>query len=135
MTFDPYRPAFDRDGFVIVPQMLPPGEFAELCANLDRYIREVVPALPDRAAFYVDKSRPETLKQMQYMGGDAYSQAYKNHPPWFAVAEPLPGETPAGERRACSTTPPGQHPPTPPHQDNYYFNLKPPSVLTIWMAL
>ncbi|MBI1916402.1 MAG: phytanoyl-CoA dioxygenase family protein [Planctomycetes bacterium] len=135
MTFDPYRPAFDRDGFVIVPQMLGPGEFAELCANLDRYIREVVPALPDRAAFYVDKSRPETLKQMQYMGGDPYFRDYAKHPTWVALAEALLGEEAQGQEPEWFNKPPGTQSPTPPHQDNYYFNLKPPSVLTIWMAL
>ena len=31
--------------------------------------------------------------------------------------------------------PPGTDSPTPPHQDNYYFSLKPPNVLTIWLAL
>ena len=31
--------------------------------------------------------------------------------------------------------PPGTDSPTPPHQDNYYFCLRPPSVLTIWLAL
>ena len=31
--------------------------------------------------------------------------------------------------------PPGTDHYTPPHQDNYYFNLKPPNVVTIWLAL
>jgi phytanoyl-CoA hydroxylase len=135
MTFASYRPAFDRDGFVIVPQMLAPDEFAELSANLDRYIREVVPTLPDRAAFYVDKSRPETLKQMQYMGGDPYFRDYTKHPTWIALAEALLGEEAQGQEPEWFNKPPGTVSPTPPHQDNYYFNLKPSSVLTIWMAL
>jgi len=39
---------------------------------LDRYIRDVVPTLPDGDAFYQDRSRPETLKQMLHMGCDPY---------------------------------------------------------------
>src|SRR5262245_15589315 len=97
MNFDPYKAAFDRDGFVIVPQLLSPAEFAELCANLDRYIREVVPALPDRDAFYVDKSRPETLKQLQYMGGDPFFRDSAKHPKWVALAEALLGEPVQGQ--------------------------------------
>src|SRR5947209_1891676 len=135
MTFDPYRPVFDRDGFVIVPQLLGRDEFSALCANLDRYIREVVPTLPDRGAFYVDKSRPETLKQMQHMGGDSYFRDYPKHPTWVALAEALLGEEAQAQEPEWFNKAPGTESPTPPHQDNYYFNLKPPSVLTIWMAL
>src|SRR5262249_54240114 len=65
MNFDQYRAAYDRDGFVVVRQLLSPEEFADLKANLDRYVREVVPGLPDAAAFYEDKGNPATLKQMQ----------------------------------------------------------------------
>src|SRR3954468_3617496 len=86
MNLDDAKTTFDRDGFVIVPQLLSPAEFAELRANLDRYIREVVPRLPDKHAFYVDKCRPETLKQMQHMGCDPYFRDYTNHPTWRALA-------------------------------------------------
>src|SRR5262245_59711846 len=135
MTFEQYKATFDRDGFVIVPQLLAPDEFAELCANLDRYIREVVPGLPDSAAFYVDKSRPQTLKQMQHMGVDPYFRDYARHPKWVALAQALLGEAAEAQAPEWFNKPPGTQSPTPPHQDNYYFCLKPPSFLTIWMAL
>ncbi|HZL89454.1 MAG TPA: hypothetical protein VFB96_13905, partial [Pirellulaceae bacterium] len=80
MTFEQYTAACDRAGFVIVRQLLPAAEFAELMRQLDRYIREVVPTLPDAHAFYDDKRRPETLKQMQHMGGDPFFANYRNHP-------------------------------------------------------
>jgi phytanoyl-CoA hydroxylase len=135
MTFEQYRAIFDRDGFVIVPQLLTPDEFVELCANLDRYIREVVPGLPDSAAFYIDKARPQTLKQMQHMGVDPYFRDYARHPKWVALAQALLGEAAEAQAPEWFNKPPGTQSPTPPHQDNYYFCLKPPSVLTIWMAL
>ena len=135
MSFNEYKPAFDRDGFVIVPGFLPPDELAELTANLDRYVREVVPTLEDAHAFYVEKGRPETLKQMQHMGIDPFFRDYPRHPRWVALAEALLGEPAEGQEPEWFNKPPGTESPTPPHQDNYYFNLKPPSVLTIWMAL
>src|SRR3954454_21269697 len=92
MSFNRYKAAFDRDGFVIVPQLLAPDEFAELRTNLDRYIREVVPTLPDSDAFYLDRSRPETLKQMQHMGKDSYFGTYTRHPIWTSCARGLLGE-------------------------------------------
>ncbi len=135
MNLASYRSAFDRDGFVIVPQLLDADEFAALRANLDRYIREVVPTLPDSEAFYLDRSRPETLKQLQHMGRDPFFDAYRRQPKWLALAQALLGEEARAEEPEWFGKPPGFPSPTPPHQDNYYFNLKPPNVLTIWMAL
>jgi phytanoyl-CoA hydroxylase len=135
MNFTDYRPSFDRDGYVIVRPFLPPADFAELTRNLDRYIREVVPTLPDSDAFYVDRARPETLKQMQHMGGDPYFRDYTRNSTWSALARALLGEEAEVQEPEWFNKPPGTISPTPPHQDNYYFCLKPPSVLTIWLAL
>src|SRR5438876_9767710 len=88
---------YDRDGFVIVRQFLTPDELAELRARLDRYIRDVVPTLPDSHAFYVDRSRPETLKQMQYMAEDPWFREYGRHPKWLALARELVGEDVEGQ--------------------------------------
>ncbi|MBM3972464.1 MAG: phytanoyl-CoA dioxygenase family protein, partial [Planctomycetes bacterium] len=62
-----HKDDYDRNGFVIVRQLLSVAELAELRRELDRYIRDVVPTLADADAFFDDKSRPETLKQMQHM--------------------------------------------------------------------
>jgi phytanoyl-CoA hydroxylase len=135
MNFSQYKAAYDRDGFVIVRQFLPASEFAELIRQLDRYIREVVPTLPDAHAFYDDKRRPETLKQMQHMGGDPYFADYRNHPTWTALARALVGEDVVAMEPEWFNKPPRTNHVTPPHQDNYYFCLAPPHAVTIWMAL
>src|SRR3954454_185780 len=116
---------FDRDGFVIVPGLLSADDLTELVANLDRYIREVVPRLPDRDAFYVDKSRPETLKQLQHMEGDPFFRDYGKHPAWLGMTRALMCEYVEAMSAEWFDTPPGTESATPPHQDNYYFNLKP----------
>ena len=46
MDLQAIKALYDRDGYVIVRQLLSPGDFADLNKNLDRYIREVVPGLP-----------------------------------------------------------------------------------------
>lgn len=135
MSFAEYKAAFDRDGFVIVRQMLPPEEFAELKRQIDRYVRDVVPTLADGEAFYVDKSNPQTLKQLQRMAVDPYFRDYSKNPSWVGLAEALLGEPVSGQEPEWFNKPPGTSHPTPPHQDNYYFNLQPPNVLTIWLAL
>jgi phytanoyl-CoA hydroxylase len=135
MNFDQYRAGYDRDGFVIVRQFLRGPDLAELNANLDRYIREVVPGLPDSQAFYLDRSRPQTLKQLQHMGVDPFFRAYPNHPTWVALARALVSEEAHAGDPEWFNKPTASGSPTPPHQDNYYFNLKPPNVVTIWLAL
>ena len=67
MDYLAYRADFDRDGFVIVRQFLPADQFAELRREIDRYIRDVVPTLSANDAFYEDRQRPETLKQLHRM--------------------------------------------------------------------
>src|SRR5690606_1003387 len=118
-----------------IREFLPPDELAELQANLDRYIKEVVPSLPSRDAFYQDRSRPETLKQLQHMGHDPYFVKYREHPRWQQLADELIGEPCEAKEPEWFNKPPGTEHPTPPHQDNFYFCLRPPNVATLWLAL
>ena len=135
MDLSAYKSDYDRDGVVVVKQLLPPDDFRALQSNLDRYIREVVPTLPDSDAFYDDRSRPETLKQMQHMGGDPFFRDFAAHPRWQELATTLVGEEVRGMAPEWFNKPPGTNHVTPPHQDNYYFCLRPSNVVTIWMAL
>jgi len=135
MAFEQEKQAYDRDGFVVVRQLLPADQLKELTDNLDRYVAEVVPTLSDEHAFYQDPAHPETLKQMQHMGVDSFFMNYSSQPVWNALAEALVGEAVEAKQPEWFNKPPGTDHATPPHQDNYYFNLKPPNVVTIWMAL
>lgn len=126
---------YDRDGFVVVREFLPPRVFAELRSELRRYIASVVPTLPDTHAFYDDKRRPETLKQMQFLEQDAYFGQCVEQPRWRDLATQLLGESAVFKGCEWFNKPAGTNHPTPPHQDNYYFNLAPPHVLTMWLAL
>lgn len=133
---DQLKADFDRDGFVIIRRFLAESELAELRRELHRYITTVVPTLSDAEAFYDDRSRPETLKQLQGMEGDPFFLEYSNNPNWTSVAETLLGEkADVNKGGEWFNKPPGTNHPTPAHQDNYYFNLTPPSVLTMWLAL
>jgi len=135
MPFELEKEAFDQHGFVIVRQLLAPADFAELRQNLDRYIQDVVPGLGDGDAFYQDRSRPETLKQLHRMDCDDYFRQAMQHPRWVELAEALVGESVIAKPPEWFNKPPGTNHVTPPHQDNYYFCLAPPNVVTIWLAL
>jgi len=125
----------DRDGYVVVRQFLAGDELAILQQNLDRYIRDVVPTLPEREAFYEDRGRPDTLKQLQRMDRDPFFAEYRHESRWVRLAEALLGEPAATDQPEWFNKPPDTNHVTPPHQDNFYFCLVPPSVLTIWLAL
>jgi phytanoyl-CoA hydroxylase len=136
MNYQDHKAEYDRQGFTIVRQLLPEAGFAELRENLDRYVREIVPNLPPTDAFYdVDKSQPETLKQLHRMGQDAFFEAYRQQPAWRALAEALVGETVTTDEPEWFNKPPLSRQGTPPHQDNFYFCLRPCHVVTLWMAL
>jgi phytanoyl-CoA hydroxylase len=126
---------FDRDGFVVMRSFLPNHELQHLQQNLDRYIRDVVSSLPDTEAFYENRNNPATLKQLQRMGRDPFFSAYRQNPHWVALAETLLGEPAQADEPEWFNKPPGTNHVTPPHQDNFYFCLTPPNVLTIWLAL
>jgi phytanoyl-CoA hydroxylase len=135
MPFELEKRSFDEQGFVVVRNFLDDVEFARLGANLDRYIREVVPTLSDTEAFYQDRARPQTLKQLQRMGRDPFFGDYVRHPKWTALAQALVGEPVQADQPEWFNKPPGTNHVTPPHQDNFYFCLAPPRVVTIWLAL
>ena len=136
MSVSDYKIDYDRDGFVIVRDFLPAADFAEVNGNLDRYVNHVVPNLPDADAFFQDKSRLETLKQMQNMSdNDPFFADYRQHERWSALAGLLIGEPAEEQEPEWFNNPPNTVHPTPPHQDNYYFNLKPHYACTLWLAL
>ncbi|MCP4813871.1 MAG: phytanoyl-CoA dioxygenase family protein, partial [Planctomycetaceae bacterium] len=58
---------YQQNGFVVVRQFLAGSALEELKDELDRFIRDVVPGLPASNAFYHDRDRPETLKQLSEM--------------------------------------------------------------------
>jgi phytanoyl-CoA hydroxylase len=129
------REQFDRDGFVVVREFLGVDELSVLQRELQRYITQVVPHLPDSDAFFVVRSRAETLKQLQHMGGDGFFAEYRRHPAWGRLAEALIGEACQAQEPEWFNKPAGTSHETPPHQDNFYFCLQPPHVATLWLAL
>lgn len=126
---------FNANGFVVVRNFLPAADLADLRRELDRYIRDVVPTLSEKCAFYQDRSQPESLKQLQNMGCDAFFESYRSQPRWLELATELIGEECHAQEPEWFNKPPGTDHRTPPHQDNFYFCLRPANVLTMWLAL
>lgn len=127
---------FDRDGFVQIRGFYTPRETAGLAAELARYISQVVPGLPPSEAFFEDKARPETIKQMQNMQKHepAFERLMVSHR-FQGLASTLFGRPAVAKGVEWFNKPAGIGAATPPHQDGYYFMLEPNEALTFWLAL
>ena len=138
----PPRPAtalkadFDRDGFVAIRPMFDAARMAQINAELDRYLRDVVPQMKETEVYYEDKTDRSTVKQLMNL---------EMYDPWFAalmqsgevraLAETLLGEPVVPRGMEYFNKPPGIGKQTPVHQDGYYFKVAPPQALTGWLAL
>lgn len=128
---------FERDGFVSLPGFFDPGEVETLRENLDRFIRDIVPTLPDSEVYYDDKDDPSTLKQLQKMGAhDAFfGSLLEPGSKLSLLADACLGETARPVNLQYFNKSPTASTPTPPHQDGYYFHLTPNHAVTMWIAL
>lgn len=134
----PLRADFERDGLVSIEAFLGVEEVAETRRHLQRFIAEVVPTMPDTEVYCEVPGDRSTLKQLQGLG---------ERDPWFgeliggadskflALAETLLGEPVRAVNLQYFNKPAGVGQPTPPHQDGFYFHLKPSHAVTMWLAL
>ena len=129
------REHFEQDGFVSVLSFCDTDELQTIESELDRFIAERVPVLPPENIFYEDKADPSTLKQIQRMHehDDFFCDFFEGKPQ--RLAEELLGEVVVGKNLQYFNKPPTFSEATPPHQDGFYFMLKPCRALTMWMAL
>jgi phytanoyl-CoA hydroxylase len=127
---------FDRDGYMALRPLFGPQKMAEIAAELDRYIEEIVPQMPTEEVYYEDRSDHSTLKQMQKLHEyDPYFGALTREGIVRDLAEAALGEPVRAVNLQFFNKPPGVGQPTPPHQDGYYFHLSPCRAVTGWLAL
>ncbi len=58
---------FGRDGYVCVNPLYGTAEMDALNREIARFIRNVVPTMPDSQVYYEDKADKSSLKQLQMM--------------------------------------------------------------------
>lgn len=131
-----YNDLFHKNGFVLLKDFLTQSEVQEVHANLDRFIRDRVPSMPREQVFYEDRSRPETLKQIQQLQThDAFFESMMIESPIEDLARSVLGGDVIPKNMQYFNKPPLKGKPTPPHQDGYYFKLDPCEAVTLWLAL
>ena len=129
------------------------AELAHLRESVQDYVANVVPG-KDRASVFTPEDDLETLQYFASVqqAEHEYLYDYGNHPRWRHVAAACLGEPFAAEEATTSSGEgklagkgrpsiqyfnkvPSRSLPTPAHQDNFYFKLSPPQVITAWLAL
>lgn len=134
--FSLLKASFDRDGYVYIPGFLSAEEVAALNNNVQRFIEEKITSMSGNHFFYEDKNDPSTLKQMQDMEKyDAYFKTMAVDSKYEQVAKAMLQEDVVCKTVEYFNKPPRIGKATPPHQDGYYFMLKPQQAVTMWLAL
>jgi phytanoyl-CoA hydroxylase len=127
---------FERDGYVFLPGFFNAEQIAEINLKLQEFIKDVVPGMPANHVVYEDKENPETLKQLQDLQvHSAFFNTIMTDSELEKLAEVVLGEKVIGKNVEYFNKPAKIGKSTPPHQDAYYFNIKPRQAITMWMAL
>ena len=128
--------SFNRDGFVHMESCLPQEELGMAQRQIERYKRDIVPVLKSTEAFYEDHSRPSSLKQLQRMDQhDEWFSQFALQTRWMELAEQMLRQKVVLNGVEWFNKPKLSGKPTPPHQDGFYFCLKPDEAVTFWFAI
>lgn len=135
---DSFKHEFERDGFVHIEGFYTPLEVRQILENVVRYQREVLPELDSFRALYDTDETNSTrdIKQLvdldkadpffaNLLHGDKATSLGK-----FLLNDDLQFHT-----LEYFDKPPQIGKATPPHQDGFFFCLKPNEAVTVWVAL
>lgn len=136
MNYKALRGELDAHGYIVMTGCVAGRNLEELQAQIDQFIRDVVPTMPRDKVFYEDKERPDTLKQVQSLHDyrEYFAELFLGGV-FPAIASELLDDEVVPTNIQYFNKPPGVGQPTPAHQDGYYFKLSPCEALTMWLAL
>ncbi|MFL2908960.1 MAG: phytanoyl-CoA dioxygenase family protein [Limisphaerales bacterium] len=127
--------SYNSNGFVAITSFFDKKESEEIEFELSRFLEEIMPCLESSEIYYEDKCNHKSLKQIQRMHQhDSYFFNLMNDKP-RRLAEELLEEEVVPKNLQYFNKPPLLGVETPPHQDGYYFMLKPCHAITMWLAL
>lgn len=127
---------FRDDGYVCIPDFLDAGTVAAILERIEAIKTGRTKGIPPEKIYYEDKDSPDTLKQIQ----DLYRWDGLFHGLMFEgsairLASALLEDEVVGRNMQYFNKPPQVGQPTPPHQDGFYFMLRPCEAVTMWLAL
>lgn len=127
---------WDANGYIVVRRFMDADEVSELRGEIDRYIADVLPTVPEHDVMYEDPDKPETMKRLGHMS--SYDDYFKNlirGGRFVDLAKLLLDDEVAPQYCQLFNKPARVGQPTPPHQDGFYIPLIPQNAMTMWLAL
>eukprot|EP00039_Didymoeca_costata_P025885 m.14460 g.14460 ORF g.14460 m.14460 type:complete len:267 (-) comp5104_c0_seq1:997-1797(-) len=129
---------YAKTGFVSLQSVLEEDNLRRILEELQVVINDKIPSgqVPKTQAYFDVVGDPNSLKQIQNL--DKHSQYFKDlaGPMGFqAIAESLMGEKATLVNLQYFNKPPKTSKETPPHQDGFYFHIKPNKAITMWLSL
>ncbi len=134
MDIQTFVQQYERDGVVRVPQLFGPGEIQRIRTQIDRYIRETVPGI-DTADYVLEADGKSVRNLWRLQEHDAFFAALASEPRVVDLVRPLVKSEPVLMGVETFNKPARAGSAVPAHQDNAYFCMAPPDVLTLWLAL
>lgn len=131
-----WRDEFDRDGFVVIRGFFRPDEVDEFRNAWEQFLRAVAPgAAPGDVMYDEPRETGGRPKQANCLQRVAAFDAPRHGGRVRELVEALIGPV-TPQQCEFFDKPPGEgNTPTPPHQDGYYFCLKPNVACTVWIPL
>lgn len=130
------KDSFDKDGYVYIPGFMSRGEIDKVNQQLSAFIKNSLPKMHPEHVFYEDRKDQSTLKQLQDINVyDSFFETMLKGSKFENIAKSLLEEEVDGKTIEYFNKPPKIGKATPPHQDGYYFMLRPSRAVTMWMAL
>ena len=128
---------FNLNGFVSIPGFFNADELADINQNQLRFVQDVLPNMPSAEVYYEDVSNKSTLKQIQqlWLHDDFFGRMMGEGSKLTTLSEICLNENTVAKNLQYFNKHAGGGQPTPPHQDGYFFHLKPNKAITIWFAL
>ncbi|MAE08617.1 MAG: phytanoyl-CoA dioxygenase family protein [SAR324 cluster bacterium] len=127
---------FKDNGFFVSSKYLNKKHTNKIISNVDRFISDIVPKMPNTKVYYDEIKNKDSLKQIQMMFAyDKYFYDLIYDSSIFQIAEKLLEEKPTPINLQYFNKAPLWSKPTPPHQDGYYFKINPIKAITLWLAL
>lgn len=130
------KQAFDRDGFISVDPLYNGDEMAAINQEMSRFLADGIAQMPPEQVYLEDRSDKSSVKQLMHLYKyNAFFHEMIFNGPARRIAEEVLGEEVVPVNMQFFNKPAGIGKPTPPHQDGYYFHLKPCQAVTGWLAL
>jgi ectoine hydroxylase-related dioxygenase (phytanoyl-CoA dioxygenase family) len=133
-AIESHAEAYEREGFIRVPELYNEHKVKEVRTEVERYIRESLDSLPE--GDYVLEADGKSVRNLWRMDEHStYFEQLAHDPGLLVLLERLLHGEPELSGVETFNKPAKTGSGVPPHQDNAYFCKRPPDMLTVWIAL